>query len=145
MANGSKRGVPNAAKMRTAIFICVATAPSTDLPPQTPTVCGGSRHCASINSTLRPLKRCSRPDIPERAVEAERTAGTRISLTIRFTAGLRIDVGGGAVGNCVGNGIENITSADARGEVLQEGVRHAQVGGRHGREQLAGIVVLVPK
>src|SRR5580692_6250402 len=67
----------------------------------------------------RTLERCTHPDVPERAVETEGTAGAWIALTIRFAAGVGIDRGFGGVGDGVGEGVEDIASADDRGDVLE--------------------------
>src|ERR1700730_7494575 len=78
-------------------------------------------------------KRRAHPDVPERAVEAERTARTRLPLTVIFAAGLRINVAGLGVGNGIGKGVENVPSADGGGQVLQHRVRQFQVRGVLGR------------
>ncbi len=91
------------------------------------------------------LKSRPHPDVPERTVVTEGTAGARISLTIRFAAGLGIDRGFGGVGDGVRKDIEDIPSPDGRGDVLEHLVRQIQVRGPLDGELLARIVVLVAK
>ena len=80
------------------------------------------------------LEARTQPDIPECTVETEGTAGAWIPLAIRFTAGLGIDRGFGAVGDGVRKGVENIASPDGRGQVLEHRVRQIEVGGPFGGE-----------
>src|SRR5882672_2753278 len=97
--------------------------------------------CSCLGATLEGR---THPDIPERTVETEGTAGAWIPLAIRFAAGGGIDLACSGVGDGVGEGVEDIASPDGRGEVLEHLVGQIQVRGPFGGEQLAGIVVLVP-
>src|ERR1700730_7748232 len=97
--------------------------------------------CSCLGATL---ERRTHPDVPERTVETEGTAGAWIALTIRSAAGLGIDREFGGVGDGVGEGVENVASPDRRGEILEHLVGQIQVRGPFGGEQLAWIVVLVP-
>ena len=76
--------------------------------------------------------------VPERTVEAERAAGTRIALAVTQSTGQRAD----AIDH-IRHGIEDILAADAHIDVIPDAVRQIDVSCVLGREQLAGIVILI--
>src|SRR5882672_6124589 len=83
--------------------------------------------CKRLHLLGGTLEGRTHPDVPERTVETEGTAGTGIPLTIISAAGGGIDGRGCGVGDGVRKGVENIASPDGRGQVLEHLVRQIQV------------------